>query len=397
MAKFKPAKITTLGQQMMAQDLNNEIDLQFTRIVYGNGTYTNSEYETITTRTALKSQKQSIPINRKVRENNTSVSLIGVLSNLTLEEGYQMSEIGVYAKDSSDVNAEEKLYFIVIADTVDGVLCADYMPAYNGIAEVSIEQKFQVDIVDADETTITPPVSVTVTQTYLEQYYYDKEQTNALLAKKMNIEVLDSISTLSALNEIATDTDYANGNYTLLIPIASGNIIANLDIGISETAIMTFHGDYVLLYFPYNNKTFRYSDSATYKWVRVYADVNPTDSVIAGMINARHPKPKHFYLGGALGDSGVTISRNSIVSDQITLNEVGRLYISGTDFVEYVDLESTAGAEVASRPNSSQSTPSDNYYIQTWHKCDGSIVQRTKIGDSGTPSAWAEISATTAT
>jgi hypothetical protein len=390
MAKFKPAKITTLGQQMMAQDLNNEIDLEFTRIVYGNGTYTNAEYETITTRTALKSQKQSIPINRKVRENNTSVSLIGVLSNLTLEEGYQMSEIGVYAKDSSDVNAEEKLYFIVIADTVDGVLCADYMPAYNGIAEVSIEQKFQVDIVDADETTITPPVSVTVTQTYLEQYYYNKEQTNALLAKKMNIEVLDSISTLSALNEIATNTDYKNGNYMLLIPVTSGNIIANLDLYIPETAIMTFYGQYVILRFPYNNKTFRYSDSVTYNWARVYADVNPTDSVIAGMINARHPKPQLVYIGTSLANAN--ISRNSTVADQLTNKVVGRRYIIGTDFVEYVDLESTANAEVIS-----QTEPTDTGYIQTWHKAGGDIVQRTQIGDSGTPSAWAEISATTAT
>ena len=385
MAQFKPAKITSDGQLMMMQDLNNEIDLQFTKIAFGNGEYTAEEYAAITSRTALKSQKQSFNINSMAILSRNSLVLSVVANNSALAEGYSMTEIGLFAKDGSDQNATEKLYAIVAAE--DG--CADYMPAYNGSSTVRVRQNFQVDVVDASTVTIAVTDSAVVALSYLEELYYNKAQTDVLLEGKMNIAVLDSISTLSALNEIATDTDYANGNYTLLIPIASGNIISNLDVGIAETAIMTFHGDYVMLYFPYNNKTYRYSETATYKWVRVYADVNPTDSVIAGMINARHPKPKHIHLDTSLANAN--ISRNSTVADQLTNKAIGRLYISGTDFVEYVDLESTANAEVTS-----QSEPTDTCYIQTWHKEDGSILQRSQIGENGTPSAWTEIAATVA-
>jgi hypothetical protein len=386
MADFKAAKITSQGQMMIMQDLNNQIDLQFTRIAYGNGIYTDEEYDSLSSRTTLKSQKQAFNINYKLIKGGTSLELGVVANNATLAEGYSMTEVGLFAKDASDENATEKLYAIAIAKNG----CADYMPAYNGYSPVRITQKFQVDVSDASSVTIEFVDGSVVSQSFLEEFYYNKAQANNLLDGKMNYEVLDTISTLSALNEIATNTDYKNGNYMLLIPVTSGNIIANLDLYIPETAIMTFYGEYVILRFPYNNKTFRYSESVTYNWARVYADVNPTDSVIAGMINARHPKPKHVYMGTALAN--VTVARNSAVSDQITNNAVGRLYISGTDFIEYVDLESTAGAEVTS-----QSTPSDNYYIQTWHRADGSIWQRTKIGDSGTPSAWSEIAATTAT
>lgn len=403
MPQYKSAKITTLGQQMMAQDLNNEIDLQFTRMVFGNGTYTEQEYATISARTALKSQKQSISINQSERVNNTSVLLTGILCNRDLEEGYQMSEIGVYAKDSSNQNAEEQLYLIVIADTVatdnGDVLCADWMPAYNGIVPLYIPQQVQIDVVDADETSIVPPEVAIVTMPYLLQHYYDKQQNDELLAGKMNYAVLDTVYTISGLNDIATDSDYADGNYTLIIPIGSGNIMANLDIAVYETAVMTFHGDYPILYFPYNNKTFRYSDSAIYKWVRVYADVNPSDGVVKNMISAELPSVQHAHKNITFANSATL--REKIVNAR---TELGRLYISGIDFIEYVDVESTENAEVLDMINTTGSggaevamldDPSDTFLIQTWHKANGEITQRFKIGSSGTWTAWAILSPAT--
>lgn len=386
MAQFKPAKITSQGQLMMMQDLKGELDLQFTRIVFGSGEYTEEEYATITARTALKTQKQSFNINSMGILNKNSLLLGVVANNEGLNEGYSMTEIGLYARNANDNNASEHLYAIVIAENG----CADFMPPYNGSSTVRIRQNFQVDVVDASTVTLEVTDSAVVSQSFLEEFYYNKAQANNLLDGKMNYSVLDTVSTISALNEIATNSEYADGNFTLIIPIGSGNIMANLDIAVCETAIMTFHGDYPILYFPYNNKKFRYSDSATYKWVRVYADVNPSDSVVAAMIDARHSKPKHTYMGIALASA--TVPRNTAVSDQITNNAVGRLYISGTDFIEYADLESTEGVELTT-----ENEPSDNYYIQTWHRADGSIWQRTKIGDSGTPSVWSEIAATTAT
>jgi hypothetical protein len=416
MAKFKPAKITSQGQLMMMQDLNNQIDLQFTRIAFGNGEYTEKEYSTISARTALKSQKQAFNIGYKLVKNGTSLELGVVASNESLTEGYSITEVGLFARDRSDENSVEKLYAIVIADTEhvvhykskevydensgyyvpvstdeidyeEDVVLADYMPAYNGTSPVRIAQKFQVDVSDASSVTIEFVDGSVVPMSYLEEFYYNKAQTNALLGEKMNYEVLDTVSTISALNEIATDSEYADGNFTLIIPIGSGNIMANLDIAVCETAVMTFHGDYPILYFPYNNKTFRYSESVTNKWARVYADVNPTDSVIAGMINARHPKPKHLCLGRSIYEA--TLQRSYAVNGQ---SEVGRLYISGTDAVEYVDLESTEGVELI---NTDSVTPSSIYYIQTWHKFNGEVTQRYKVGATGEWSEWAILSPAT--
>lgn len=89
--------------------------------------------------------------------------------------------------------------------------------------------------------------------------------------------------------------------------------------------------------------------------------------------------PKHLYFGRSIYEA--TLQRSAAVNSQNTL---GRLYLSGTDAVEYVDLEST---EEATLINTDGASPSNTYYIQTWHKFDGTVIQRYKVGN-GSWSEW---------
>ena len=391
MADFKAAKITSQGQMMIMQDLNNQIDLQFTRIAYGNGIYTDEEYDSLSSRTTLKSQKQAFNINYKLIKGGTSLELGVVANNAALAEGYSMTEVGLFAKDASDENATEKLYAIAIAKNG----CADYMPAYNGYSPVRITQKFQVDVSNASSVTIEFIDGSVVSQSYLEEFYYNKTQADAKFAECAKLIELDDCTTAAQVMGYGTSDELNKSiKYTYAFNV-SGDALTAFGISVSSAlALLVFNGSVAILNFPQHNKMFSlaYSPvSAQYYWLRRYADVDTSDDgAVAVMINARHPKPKHVYIGTALANA--TIARNSAVSDQLTNKTIGRLYISGTDFVEHVDLESTEDAEVIS-----QTEPTNTCYIQTWHKADGSIVQRTQIGDSGTPSAWAEISATTAT
>lgn len=391
MAYFKAAKITSQGQMMIMQDLNNQIDLQFTRIAYGNGIYTDEEYASLSSRTALKSQKQAFNINYKMIKGGTSLELGVVANNASLAEGYSMTEVGLFAKDASDENATEKLYAIAIAKNG----CADYMPAYNGSSLVRVTQKFQVDVSDASSVTIEFIDGSVVSQSYLEEFYYNKTAVDTQLSKCSKIIELDDCTTAAQVMAYATSNELNNSvNYTYAFHI-SGD--ARTEFGITTAnalALLTFDGAGVLLAFPFLHRFFHLSynpERSLYYWTEKYADIDTSNNgEVATMINARHPKPKLAYIGTSIANA--TVSRNSTVADQLTNKTIGRLYISGTDFVEYVDLDSTANAEVIS-----QTEPTDTCYIQTWHRTDGSIWQRTQIGDSGTPSAWAEISATTAT
>ena len=267
MALFKPAKITKDGQLMLMQDLKGEVDIQFTRIAFGDGDYTEDEYRSITSRTKIKAEKQSAEINTTQILDESTLILSVIISNEHLGVGYKIKEIGVYAKNSKDLSSPERLYAIIIAEEN----CADYIPAYNGTSPVYIRQNVQVDVLDASQTTIAVSDSVVVTKDYLES-----------------------------------------------------------------------------------------------------------------VIDVRHPKSKHHYLGRSIYEA--TFERNAVVNSQ---NQVGRLYISGTNAIEYVDLESTANAEVIS-----ENEPENICFIQTWHTYNGEIKRRFKIGKNNEWSDWTTISTT---
>lgn len=140
----------------------------------------------------------------------------------------------------------------------------------------------------------------------------------------------------------------------------------------------------------YYTKSEAYAKTETYSKTEV--DTALESYYTKNEVNGKVLKREHAFLNRTAA-SAATL-REKIVNAQ---TDEGRLYMSGTDFIEYVDLESTANVEVLDMVNTTGtsapeltmlSEPSNTYLIQTWHKYDGTVVSRFKIG-SGSWSAWA--------
>lgn len=219
MAKYKAAKITNVGQNLLMNCLAGNAELQFTRMAFGCGSY--SSTDEIVALTALKNEKKGVSISSITVKSSSSVALSGILSNETLTEGFRITEIGLFAKDKLSENSAEILYAICIAE--DGY--ADYLPAYNGYAPTKILQDFYIDVADASSTTILVDDSVAVSKAFLEANYYNSQKIDSLLNEKMSVKTVYDMSKLTSSTG-STDID------------------SQTETGI---VLFTFNDDYVLV------------------------------------------------------------------------------------------------------------------------------------------------------
>lgn len=108
MTKFEGCYLTNEGRDMVYNiGLNN---ITFTKAVTGAGLYTSKEE--ISGMTALKDQKQEFGLDSLSKREDTTVAVKFKINNTGLNEGYQLSEIGIYAKPD---DGEEKLYCVAYA------------------------------------------------------------------------------------------------------------------------------------------------------------------------------------------------------------------------------------------------------------------------------------------
>ncbi|SEU24398.1 Phage tail-collar fibre protein [Lacrimispora sphenoides] len=106
---FNKAVITAKGLALDAKIIAGKTNAVFTTIRLGDGTYNGSE--DLIAATAMKSVKQTFGISSiSITESNT-VRLRSVIDNVGIEEGYYISEVGVYAQDPND---GEILYSIAL-------------------------------------------------------------------------------------------------------------------------------------------------------------------------------------------------------------------------------------------------------------------------------------------
>ena len=150
MAQFYAAVMTNGGAALLADAVAGNAKIQFTAMVAGDGEYTEQERSVtaLQSRTALKSQKQSVAFSSVVVESETSVHLTGALDNQELDAGYYVREVGIYAKNALDENAEAVLYSITVAQV------ADYMPPYNGLTPTTIIQEYFATVDNSAEVTL---------------------------------------------------------------------------------------------------------------------------------------------------------------------------------------------------------------------------------------------------
>lgn len=119
MAKYKSIVVTNGGLALIAAAHSGDT-IEFTAIKTGAGIYDGTEV--LAEATALKDIKQTLGISGLVKDDNV-IKVNTTLSNDGLDTGYSVTELGLYAKDSS---GNEILYAIVIAEPGR----EDYIPAY---------------------------------------------------------------------------------------------------------------------------------------------------------------------------------------------------------------------------------------------------------------------------
>lgn len=129
MAQFRKAVITQKGLALLQKTQMQNIKLEFSKIVSGSGSYT--EDEVLDGATALKQQMQEFPFSSVNIVDPQTIKLVSVISNEGLQSAYYIREIGVYATDPDE---GEILYSLAVAYPDK----ADYMPAYDGAAPVTI-------------------------------------------------------------------------------------------------------------------------------------------------------------------------------------------------------------------------------------------------------------------
>lgn len=129
MAEFRKAVVTLKGLALLQKTQMNNIKLEFSKIATGSGEYT--ENEILDSATALKQQVQEFPISSVSVVDPQTIKFASVISNEGLQSAYYVREIGVFATDPDE---GEILYSLAVAYPNK----ADYMPAYNGAAPVTI-------------------------------------------------------------------------------------------------------------------------------------------------------------------------------------------------------------------------------------------------------------------
>ena len=158
MAIFKPAVVTQKGMTLMGKVLSGTADLVFSKMATSNATYTDSQLASLT---SLSSVKQEALVADVRRLSSTEVQVSSSFSNVSLNAGYYIKVIGLYAVDPAD---GEILYSVCLAD--ESLATPDYMPAYNGVgvASLLVNMKTVIGNVPNISTTVDPAAYATVAQ-----------------------------------------------------------------------------------------------------------------------------------------------------------------------------------------------------------------------------------------
>lgn len=141
--------LTRKGAELHAKCLaGTSSSITFTKFVLGNGTYTGSESTAaIAAMATLRSAKKEYQVTAAEVVNAATCKLTLNASNLEVTQGFYVTEIGVYAKGSDNV---EVLYSVTVADPEH----PDWMPAYNNVAPGSLRYLDYISVGNADSITI---------------------------------------------------------------------------------------------------------------------------------------------------------------------------------------------------------------------------------------------------
>ena len=135
--------ITAAGQELMAKMIAGTSTCTFTKIKTSSHDYTGVDLEELT---SLSDIVQAVDPSQVSRTDTTIVRLVSVFTNETLESGYYVKAIGVFAKGTDNV---EILYGIAIDPDNP-----NYMPAFGGQTITSITFNINVRVDNSSQVTL---------------------------------------------------------------------------------------------------------------------------------------------------------------------------------------------------------------------------------------------------
>ena len=200
MAYFESAVITNDGKNMLMRDMIGIGNIEFVKMVAGAGEYSGEERKrnVIEQRTSLKDQRQEFPFNAIEIASEKSVLLKSVITNKDLEEGYRITEVGIYAREKGS-DGEGILY------SMDLAIEADFLPPYNGLNPTEITQEYYVTVSNASIVSI-----VSDEKTFA---LYDDliALENKVTIMEENVGVFEN----SISDAFSKEKDYVRGDYTI--------------------------------------------------------------------------------------------------------------------------------------------------------------------------------------
>ena len=132
MGAFKGVVVTNVGKDLLLQAMQGKIKIEFTKMIVGDGVY--EDDEDLKLKTGLKSPKRNAIITSNKKIDTNCININANVNNEGLEEGFNITEIGLFAKSNVDEN--EILYAIAIAEH------PDFLQAYSSKMPVNITERF---------------------------------------------------------------------------------------------------------------------------------------------------------------------------------------------------------------------------------------------------------------
>ena len=147
MAELLKGVLTNKGLSLVARAQAGTATITFTRFEIGDGDWGASPATAdLQAATELKSEKATFDISKCEYVDPSTSLLTLIASNKDNEEGYYVTEVGVYATDGTD----EVLYAIYVMAQGKG----DWFPAYNSLIPSSLVYNCHITVANAESVTI---------------------------------------------------------------------------------------------------------------------------------------------------------------------------------------------------------------------------------------------------
>jgi hypothetical protein len=147
MAELLKGVLTNKGLSLVARAQAGTATITFTRFEIGNGDWGASPATAdLQAATELKSEKATFDISKCEYVDPSTSLLTLIASNKDNEEGYYVTEVGIYATDGAD----EVLYAIYVMAQGKG----DWFPAHNSLIPSSLVYNCHITVANAESVTI---------------------------------------------------------------------------------------------------------------------------------------------------------------------------------------------------------------------------------------------------